>query len=50
MAPRADEAAARAETDYAEPDDLYVAQLLAQHETYMRVSGPTDAHDYSHRV
>ncbi len=46
MGPRADESAVRAEADYAEPDDLYVARLRAQHETYMRVSGPAGAHGY----
>jgi hypothetical protein len=46
MGPRADESAARAEADYAEPDDLYVARLRARHETYMRVAGPVGASGY----
>jgi hypothetical protein len=46
MGPRADESAVRAEADHAEPDDLYVARLRAQHENHMRVSGPPGACDY----
>ncbi len=46
MRPLAGESAARAEANHAEPDDLYVARLRGQHETYMRVSGPIGAHDY----
>ena len=46
MGPRAAETAARAEADYAEPDEAYVARLRAEHETYMQVSGPIGAHDY----
>jgi hypothetical protein len=46
MRPLAAESAARAEANHAEPDDLYVARLREQHETYMRVSGPIGAHGY----
>src|SRR5215470_17105054 len=46
MGPLADKTVARAEADYAEPDDLYVARVREQHETYMQVSGPPGAHDY----
>jgi len=46
MGPRADQAAARAEASYAEPDDIYLARLRAQHETCMRVSGPIGAPSY----
>jgi hypothetical protein len=46
MGPRADESALRAETEFAEPDDLYVARVRAEFETYMQVSGPPDAYDY----
>lgn len=46
MGPHAAESAARAEADYAEPDEAYVTRLRAEHETYMQVSGPIGAHDY----
>jgi hypothetical protein len=46
MGPHAAASAARAEADYAEPDEAYVARLRAEHETYMQVSGPIGAHDY----
>ena len=46
MGPLAEQSAARAETDHAEPDDLYVAHARAQFETHMRVSGPPDSWDY----
>ena len=46
MGPRAAGTAARAEADYAEPDETYVARARARHETYMQVSGPIGAHDY----
>ena len=46
MRPLAAESAARAEANHAEPDDLYVARLREQHETFMRVSGPIGAYDY----
>jgi hypothetical protein len=40
MGPFADQSAVRAEASYAEPDDVYVTRLRAQHETHMQVSGP----------
>jgi hypothetical protein len=46
MGPMADQTAARAEARYAEPDDVYVARLRAQHETAVRVSGPPGSWDY----
>jgi hypothetical protein len=46
MGPLAARSAARAETDGAEPDDLYVARIRAEFETHMRVSGPPDSWDY----
>jgi hypothetical protein len=46
MAPQADQAAARAEARYAEPDDAYVTRLRTQHETHMQVSGPSGSPDY----
>jgi hypothetical protein len=46
IGPSADQAIARAEANYAEPDDLYVARLRGQHEASMRVSGPIEAYDY----
>ena len=46
MGPLADQTAARAETNYAEPDDAYVTRLRAQHETFVRVSGPPGSWDY----
>jgi hypothetical protein len=46
MGPLADQAAARAEARYAEPDDAYVTRLRAQHETHMQVSGPPGSPDY----
>jgi hypothetical protein len=46
MGPLADRAAAHAEEAYAEPDDVYVARVRAEHETYMQVSGPPGSWDY----
>lgn len=46
MGPQADQAAARAEARYAEPDDAYVTRLRIQHETHMQVSGPPGSPDY----
>lgn len=46
MGPLADQAAARAEARYAEPDDAYVTRLRAQHETHMQVSCPAGSPDY----
>jgi len=46
MGPLADQAAVRAEANYAEPDDAYVTRLRAQHETFVRVSGPPGSWDY----
>lgn len=46
MSPQADQAAARAEARYAEPDEAYVTRLRAQHETHMRVSCPAGSPDY----
>jgi hypothetical protein len=46
MGPQADQAAARAQARYAEPDDAYVTRLRAQHETHMRVSGLPGSPDY----
>src|SRR5262249_39747950 len=46
MGPLADKTTARAEAAYAEPDDLYVARVREQHETYVQVSGPPGAPDY----
>jgi hypothetical protein len=38
VGPRADQRAAQAEVDSAEPDDMYVGRLRGQFETHMRVS------------
>jgi hypothetical protein len=46
MGPLADRSSARAEADFSEPNDAYVARLRNDWETYMQVSGPLDAHDY----
>lgn len=46
MSPLADKTAARAEADYAEPDDLHVTRLREQHETHMRVYEPDCQPDY----
>jgi hypothetical protein len=46
MGPRADESALRAEVEFAEPDELYVARVRAEFETHKQVSGPPDAYDY----
>jgi len=46
MGPLADRAAAHAEEAYAEPDDVYVTRVRAEHETYMQVSGPPGSWDY----
>jgi hypothetical protein len=46
MGPLADQAAARAQARYAEPDDTYVSRLRTQHETHIRVSGPPGSWDY----
>jgi len=46
MGPRADDSALRAEVAFTEPDDVYVARIRADFETYMQVSGPPDAYDY----
>jgi hypothetical protein len=46
MGPQADQAAARAEARYAEPDDTYVTRLRTQHETHIQVSGPPGSWDY----
>jgi hypothetical protein len=46
MGPRADQAAARGEAAYAEPDEVYVAPLGARHETHVQVSGPPESWDY----
>jgi hypothetical protein len=46
MGPLADQTAARAEASYAEPDDVYVTRVRAEHETYMQVSGPPGSWDY----
>jgi hypothetical protein len=46
MGPRATGTAARAEAEFGEPDETYVARARARHETYMRVSGPVGAYGY----
>ena len=46
MGPRAAGTAARADAEYGEPDETYVARARARHETYIRVSGPVCAHGY----
>jgi len=46
MGPLADRAATHAEEAYAEPDDVYVARVRTEHETYMQVSGPPGSWDY----
>ena len=46
LGPQADQAAARAEASYAEPDDAYVTRLRTQHETHMQVTGPPGSPDY----
>jgi hypothetical protein len=46
MGPLADQATARAQARYAEPDDAYVTRLRTQHETHIRVSGPSGSWDY----
>jgi hypothetical protein len=46
MGPGADQAAARAEAAYAEPDEVYVARLRIQHETHVQASGPPGSWEY----
>jgi hypothetical protein len=46
MGPLATKAAARAEADFAEPDDAHVARARANFETYMQVSAPHSSWDY----
>jgi hypothetical protein len=46
MAPLAEQTTARAQASYAEPDDVYVARVRTEHETYMQVSGPPGSWDY----
>jgi len=46
MGPLAAESAARAEADYAVPDETYVARARANWETYMQVSAPDGSWDY----
>jgi hypothetical protein len=46
LGPQADQAVARAQARYAEPDDAFVTRLRAQHETHLRVSGPPGSPDY----
>jgi hypothetical protein len=46
MGPLADQAAARAEARYAEPDEILVTRLRTQHETHIRVCGPPGSWDY----
>lgn len=46
MGPLADASAIRAEVEFAEPDDVYVARVRRDWETCMRVSGPPGAWDY----
>lgn len=48
MGPLADASAVRAEAEFAEPDDAYVARLRRDWETYMQVSGPPGAWDYQY--
>jgi hypothetical protein len=46
LGPSATASAARAEADYAVPDETYVAAARANWETYMRVSAPDGSWDY----
>lgn len=46
MEPLAGRSAARAEATYAEPDDVYVTRLRAQHETHVQVCGPPGSWNY----
>jgi hypothetical protein len=46
MGPLAAKSAARAEADFAVPDEVRVAQARANWETYMRVSAPDGSWDY----
>lgn len=48
MGPQADASAVRAEAEFAEPDDAYVARLRSDWQTYMQVSGPSDAWNYQY--
>jgi hypothetical protein len=50
MGPLADQAAARAEAAWSEPDEAYVMRLRAQHETHVQVSGPPGSWDYLYPV
>jgi hypothetical protein len=46
MGPLADQAAARAQARYAEPDDTLVTRLRTQHQTHIQVSGQPGSWDY----
>lgn len=46
MGPLAAKSAARAEADFAEPDEAYTARARANWETYIQVSAPNGSWDY----
>ena len=48
MGPFADQAAARAQARYAEPDDTLVTRLRTQHQTHIQVSGQPGSWDYQY--
>ena len=48
MGPLAAKSATRAETAFAEPDEVFVARARESHETYMRVSSPDGSWGYSY--